>query len=64
MVKKIFNFRNLLITILILLLFYSIFYTSNKFNIIEGKKNAPKKPLKKNQNDGTKNAASAGGISI
>ena len=46
MVKKIFNFRNLLITILILLLFYSIFYTSNKFNIIkfniiEGK--APKK---------------------
>ena len=50
MVKKIFNFRNLLITILILLLFYSIFYTSNKFNIIEGKK-APKKKLKKNQND-------------
>ena len=50
MVKKIFNFRNLLITILILLLFYSIFYTSNKFNIIEGKK-AQKKKLKKNQND-------------
>lgn len=43
MVKKIFNLRNLLITILILLLFYSIFYTSNKFNIIEGKKKAPEK---------------------
>ena len=64
MVKKIFNFRNLLITILILFLFYSIFYTSNKFNIIEGKKKAPKKKLKKNQNDGAKNAAAKGGIIV
>jgi hypothetical protein len=63
MVKKIFNFRNLLITILILLLFYSIFYICNKFNIIEGI-DAPKKKLKKNQNDRIKKIATLGGAKI